>query len=799
MDTSVGEHPRTPSELEEVKEEFIAKNFSKRAMFWEDLALFIKAELDKHLKQQDPIKSQVKTFIESYELFEVVPDSSEQVARVFSERGYRMKNPEIRPYEERMGYYEADHYCIRLRSDHEGVSVTGYDDEQVEIQVRTVLMDAWAEIRHDLDYKHILMSATGEELRVLDAIKGSIMSCEILQDHLFILRKQHVESDVERWTRESSKRLRISLIDSMSFEPGLRFLLDRFGSEPSEGALFRYTKELFERCDIHSLLEFRQTMARLIKIDEQPEKAAKAQWALSSMYSSSQYRGTLKKDALEDDALTLFQFVSILLLYAMDVEDIERRLWAPKSVYNDDDEEEDEEDNSDETGNTASDLSHDSEGNSDNKSEIEDDEDSDDDKSEDSDDDKSEDSDDDDDDVDTDLDIDKILGFDRKKGRTSPKIWSKERLARKADRWTKWDYDRRAARWYSLLSMVLDTMDKCRPDMLHEDMRRWLHTVSITWHVHEWVATIYQDNAKLTDVMPVVARLFGYFKAHIEDAWNSEAIWLYTIATYLQWWEKHKVWLYTEDQRDWEIRRKYGMTVDKEMLMDNCWIKGSQVAADIIGVAPVHLKHAALFRALLRGRHADNYAYLHLHNEDIDINRQDSCGNSFLGAAAAFGSEDICRIMLTRPGANLNLAFRDGLSLMHIAVVRENGAMIKQLASSLNLDTKATWDVGDLNFAKDYIEYGLDDYRYPYDNRKAKPRAPYWSQYDKREDWRPKSHRGKKSRGSLKMTWTAVEMAKRRCRENADLQSLYEPLFDAARHTHDKKLSLTKRSRKRPG
>ncbi|CAN9113616.1 unnamed protein product [Alternaria alternata] len=763
MDTSVEERPRTPSKLEEVKEEFIAKNFSKRAMFWEDLALFIKAELDKHLKQQDPIvhststyriktkeslrgkverlqkqgkcqdlasfenvrwdvagvrvclyfpcqKSQVKTFIESYELFEVVPDSSEQVARVFRERGYRMKNPEIRPYEERMGYYEADHYCIRLRSDHEGVSVTGYDDEQVEIQVRTVLMDAWAEIRHDLDYKHILMSATGEELRVLDAIKGSIMSCEILQDHLFILRKQHVESDVERWTRESSKRLRISLIDSMSFEPGLRFLLDRFGSEPSDGALFRYTKELFERCDIHSLLEFRQTMARLIKIDEQPEKAAKAQWALSSMYSSSQYRGTLKKDALEDDALTLFQFVSILLLYAMDVEDIERRLWAPKSVYNDDDEEEDEEDNSDETGNTASDLSHDSEGSSDNKSEIEDDEDSDDDKSEDSDDDKSEDSDDDDDDVDTDLDIDKILGFDRKKGRTSPKIWSKERLARKADRWT---------------NMVLDTMDKCRPDMLHEDMRRWLHTVSITWHVHEWVATIYQDNAKLTDVMLVVARLFGYFKAHIEDAWNSEAIWLYTIATYLQWWEKHKVWLYTEDQRDWEIRRKYGMTVDKEMLMDDCWIKGSQ------------------------------------------------------------------RI--------LTLAFRDGLSLMHIAVVRENGAMIKQLASSLNLDTKATWDVGDLNFAKDYIEYGLDDYRYPYDNRKAKPRAPYWSQYDKREDWRPKSHRGKKSRGSLKMTWTAVEMAKRRCRENADLQSLYEPLFDAARHTHDKKLSLTKRSRKRPG
>ena len=62
MDTSVGEHPRTPSELEEVKEEFIAKNFWKRAMFWEDLALFVKAELDKHLKLQDPVVHSTSTY-----------------------------------------------------------------------------------------------------------------------------------------------------------------------------------------------------------------------------------------------------------------------------------------------------------------------------------------------------------------------------------------------------------------------------------------------------------------------------------------------------------------------------------------------------------------------------------------------------------------------------------------------------------------------------------------------------------------------------------------------------------------
>lgn len=863
MDTSAGEHPSTPSKLEELKEEFIAKNFSKRTTFWENLALFVKAELDKHLKQQNPVvhststyrvkteeslrgkverlqkqgkcqdlasfenvrwdiagvrvclyfpcqKSQVKAFIESYELFEVVPDSSQQTARVFSERGYQIKNPETRPYEERMGYYEADHYCIRLRSDHERVKVTGYDHEQVEVQVRTVLMDAWAEIRHDLDYKHILGSANGEELRVLDAIKGSIMSCEILQDHLFMLRKQHVESDAERWTRESSKRLRISIVNSMSFEPGLRFILDRFGSEPSEGALFRYTKELFERCDIHSLLEFRQTMARLIKIDEQSEKATKAQWALSSMYGSSQYRAIQKKDALDNDTLTLFQFVSVLLLYAMDVEDIERRLWAAPDDDDDEDEEDalsksdTEEDGSDQTA-SGDDTggSDDSDDDSDDDSETEDDKDDEEDKSEDSDDDDDDDDDesyhDHDNDLDSEFYDEDIWGPDRKKGRTSPKIWSKERFAKKADRWTKWYYDSRAARWYSLLSMVLDTMGSCRPDELHKDMPRWLHTVSITWHVHEWVATIYQDNEKLEDIIPVVARLFRYFKANIEAAWNCEAVWLCAIATYLQWWEKHKVWLYTEDWRDWEIRRKYGMAVDKKMLMNDCWVNGSQVAADIIGVTPIEMKHAALFRALLRGRHADDYVHLHLHDKDIDINRQYRSGNSFLGAAAAFGSEDICRIMLTRPGANFNLAFPDGLSLMHIAIVRENGAMIEQLASNLNLDTKATWIVGDLNFAKDSISDVVDRYRYPYDNRKAIPRAPYWSQYNKRENWRFKSNTEKKSKRSPKKAWTAIEMAERRCSENGELRSMYKPLFDAAAHSHDKKPSLTRRPRKRVG
>jgi hypothetical protein len=36
-------------------------------------------------------------------------------AKHFRERDYQMKDPESRPYKERMGYYEADHYWIKLR------------------------------------------------------------------------------------------------------------------------------------------------------------------------------------------------------------------------------------------------------------------------------------------------------------------------------------------------------------------------------------------------------------------------------------------------------------------------------------------------------------------------------------------------------------------------------------------------------------------------------------------------------------------------------------------------------------
>jgi ppGpp synthetase/RelA/SpoT-type nucleotidyltranferase len=878
MDSSAKEQTNTLEELAHAKEEFISARLSKGERFWKDLAVFVQEEL-KLLQQEDPVvhatytyrvktkkslrgkierlqklgqchtlssfenirwdvagvrvclyfpiqKSQVKSFIESHGVFEVIPYSLEQSAKAFRERTYQMKNPKIRPYEERMGYYEADHYCVRLRTDHERVNIPDYANEEIEIQVRTVLMDAWAEIRHDLDYKHILGAANEEELRVLDAIKGSIASCEILQDHLFMLRKQHVKSDTESFIGDPIL-LRRLVINSMSFEPGLRFLLDEFGSEPDEGYMFTFTKELLERSDIHSLFDFRESMARLIKLEEQPEKAAYARRALSSILACRQYQTVQKWNALKNDTMTLFQFISVLLLYTMDVEDIERRLWAPEyelsklhldkdsddefaSIFGKDSEDDSKnrskedsktngkkdsqndndswEDDSEDDDNDGKDDDADSDSNDDNDTSNDEDD------SGNEDDIWGEDESGDDDDKNNNKDSDYEMDRDSIYDRESPsKIWSLERLTKEKDKFGLWDFDRRASRWYSLLSMVLDSMDTYRQYVRDEEMPHWVYTVSITWHVHEWVATIYQDRSKLDQIMMVVARLVRHFKEHVEAAWNRNALWLCTLAAYLQWWEKHKIWLYTEDWRDWARRREDGIKVSKTMLEDGSWVRGSQVAADIIGVDPIELKHAALYRALLRGRHADEYTHLHLNDEDIDINRQYRCGTSLLGAAAAFGSDDICRTMLARPGANVNLAFSDGLSLMHIAVVRENGAMIEQLASSRDLNLKATWSVGDLNFRKDRLEWGVSDYKYPYDTRKAIPRAPYWSQYDKHENWRLTQGTDKK------LTWTALDMATQRCRTNQDLRPMYKPLFDANKGKERKEMPLTDRVQKRHG
>jgi ppGpp synthetase/RelA/SpoT-type nucleotidyltranferase len=147
--------------------------------------------------------SRVKEVITSNANFRVLPQKSYKYVpfrreppphetgylyKPFREHSHTPSDIESRPYNERMGFYDADHYWIEIQGEQLDQN-PGWKNKRVEIQVRSVVMDAWAEVRHDLDYKNILSGYPGEdELRTLDSIKGSIATCEILLD---TLRKQH--------------------------------------------------------------------------------------------------------------------------------------------------------------------------------------------------------------------------------------------------------------------------------------------------------------------------------------------------------------------------------------------------------------------------------------------------------------------------------------------------------------------------------------------------------------------------------------------------------------------------------
>jgi ppGpp synthetase/RelA/SpoT-type nucleotidyltranferase len=150
--------------------------------------------------------SKVKKVITSNKIFKIIPQQSYKylpfgrepplhetgyLYKPFREHSHTPANIESRPYNERMGFYDADHYWIEIQDEEILKQNPGWKDKKVEVQVRSVVMDAWAEVRHDLVYKNILSGYPGEdELRTLDSIKGSIATCEILLD---TLRKQHDE------------------------------------------------------------------------------------------------------------------------------------------------------------------------------------------------------------------------------------------------------------------------------------------------------------------------------------------------------------------------------------------------------------------------------------------------------------------------------------------------------------------------------------------------------------------------------------------------------------------------------
>ncbi|MCF4124243.1 GTP pyrophosphokinase [Methylobacterium sp. SyP6R] len=80
--------------------------------------------------------------------------------------------------------YHAEHYRVRLVSEILPESQRRYGGSMVEIQVASVLMHAWSEVEHDLNYKQLSGNLSDDEISILDGINGIVLAGEVFLERL---------------------------------------------------------------------------------------------------------------------------------------------------------------------------------------------------------------------------------------------------------------------------------------------------------------------------------------------------------------------------------------------------------------------------------------------------------------------------------------------------------------------------------------------------------------------------------------------------------------------------------------
>lgn len=92
--------------------------------------------------------------------------------------------------------YAATHYRVRLQPGDPEEMQSRYSTVNIEIQVASVLMHAWAEVEHDLAYKPTQGDLSDRELALLDQLNGLVMAGEIALEQLQVAGRERVgESD----------------------------------------------------------------------------------------------------------------------------------------------------------------------------------------------------------------------------------------------------------------------------------------------------------------------------------------------------------------------------------------------------------------------------------------------------------------------------------------------------------------------------------------------------------------------------------------------------------------------------
>ncbi|KAF4422200.1 hypothetical protein F53441_14304 [Fusarium austroafricanum] len=126
------------------------------------------------------------------------------------DRDWKPREPGI--YQNLFGQYVADHLWVSLRTQDQGLAGP-HAKQPFEIQLRSVLMDAWAGISHDLQYKALSGHLTGTELKLLDALKGHVEVGELMLEQLYQAHRKRIETEKE--PIPSVQDLRYIILDSI--------------------------------------------------------------------------------------------------------------------------------------------------------------------------------------------------------------------------------------------------------------------------------------------------------------------------------------------------------------------------------------------------------------------------------------------------------------------------------------------------------------------------------------------------------------------------------------------------------
>lgn len=118
------------------------------------------------------------------------PAEREQVDKVVNrlfnllEEKKEFPDPNAKSGAKRFSGYSAVHYRVQLREHELSETDRRYAEARVEIQVASVLMHAWSEVEHDLDYKPLEGSLSESEYAILDQLNGLVIAGEVALEML---------------------------------------------------------------------------------------------------------------------------------------------------------------------------------------------------------------------------------------------------------------------------------------------------------------------------------------------------------------------------------------------------------------------------------------------------------------------------------------------------------------------------------------------------------------------------------------------------------------------------------------